>query len=167
MLFLWIMSNQIIPSKYMDGWWCYAIYPIGIKFGRICIGYNSLLIALIRYIYIVHHEKANQWEFAKVGKLFRRLGIAIPLCLETIGIFTQSVSGLTSHENFPECFASYQGLNNTEYIKIESWDKWTMNFVPEWIVATVGYVVLVIHAIVLLNVCEGFLYLAIYKSITR
>ena len=123
--------------------------------------------ALIRYIYIVHREKANQWEFAKVGRLFRILGIAIPLCMETIGMFTQSVSWLTSQANFAECMASYQGLNNTEHIMIESWDKWTMNFVPEWIVFAVAHVVLFINLIVLLNVCEGFLYFAIYKSITR
>ena len=166
-LFMWIMSNQIIPAKYMDGWWCYAIYPIGIKFGRICIGYNSLLVALIRYIYIVHQKKANNWEFARVGRLFRAIAIAFPLCMETAGFFTQSDSFLTTQENFPECIASYQGLNNTDHIQIESWDKWTMNFVPEWIVLTIGYVVLFVHLVVLLNVFEGFLYFAIYKSITR
>ena len=166
-LFMWIMSNQIIKSQYMDGWWCYVIYPIGIKFGRMVIGCNSLFVALIRYIYIVHREKANQWEFSKVGRLFRVLAIAVPLCMETIGILTQSLSQFHTQENFAECIASYQGLNSTGNIKIKSWDKWTKNFAPELVVTTTGYVVLFIELIVLLNFIEGFLYLAIYRSVKR
>ena len=166
-LCMWIMCNQIITAKYMDGWWCEAIYLIGVKSGRMVIGYNSLFVCLIRYIYIVHHKKAEKWEFAKVGRLFRILGISIPVCMETIGFFTQSHSQFTTQENVGECVAAYQGVNSTKDITIESWDKWTMNLIPEGVVTTVGYVVLFIHSIVLLNLIEGFMYLSIYKSITR
>jgi hypothetical protein len=59
LLYLWGIVNGIIPFEFMNGWWCTASSTV-IKLGRMCIGWNSLFVALIRYIYIVHRQKSNQ-----------------------------------------------------------------------------------------------------------
>jgi hypothetical protein len=56
LLSMWVLYNKIIPFEYMNGWWCSASSFIPITFGRMCIGWNSLFVALIRYIYIVHRK---------------------------------------------------------------------------------------------------------------
>ena len=73
LLYFWINFNGIIPSYLMNGWWCNVILQISIKFLRMLISWNSFFVALIRYIYIVHREKSNQWEFEQVGKWFKML----------------------------------------------------------------------------------------------
>jgi hypothetical protein len=70
LLSIWVWFNEIIPFEYMNGWWCSAATLIVLKFGRMCIGWNSLFVALIRYLYIVHRQKSNQWDFEKVGRIF-------------------------------------------------------------------------------------------------
>ena len=168
LLFLWIMHNEVIPAEYMNGWWCFAIYPIGIKFGRMYIAYNSLLVALIRYLYIVHHKKSNQWEFAKVGKLFRIASILVPVGLEIIGIFSHPYNELQTQSDFKDCIAFSRGLNGTENITMpDSLATLTKRFIPEMIVIVVDYVVICITVLALMNIIEGFLYYSIYRSIKK
>ena len=167
-LILWIMHNEVIPAEYMNGWWCFAIYPIGIKFGRMYIAYNSLLVALIRYLYIVHHKKSNQWEFAKVGKLFRIASILVPVGLEIIGIFSHPYNELQTQPDFKDCIAFSRGLNSTENITMpDSLATLTKRFIPEMIVIVVDYVVICITVLALMNIIEGFLYYEIYRSTKR
>ena len=87
LLFFRTIHNEIIPSEQMNGWWCNATMQIGVRFGRMIVGYNSLFVALIRYIYIVHHQKSNQWEFEKVGRLFQIASIAVPIAMESTVYF--------------------------------------------------------------------------------
>ena len=54
--FFWIIYNEMIPSEKMNGWWCNAMMQVGVKFGRMIVAYNSFFVALVRYIYIVHHK---------------------------------------------------------------------------------------------------------------
>ena len=69
--FFWMIhENHIIPSDNMTGWWCNVIAQIGIKFGRLIIAYNSTFIALVRYLYIVHHNRVDKWNYEKVRKWF-------------------------------------------------------------------------------------------------
>ena len=76
---IWAVFNEIIPFQYMNGWWCSLATFIPVRFGRMTIAWNSVFVALIRYIYIVHRKKSNQWEFENVGRYFRISSIAIPV----------------------------------------------------------------------------------------
>jgi hypothetical protein len=89
LLSFWVMFNEIIPFEYMTGWWCSAS-GAALKIGRSVIAWNSLFVALIRYIYIVHRQKSNQWDFEKIGRYFRISSIAIPLVVETVGQFVNA-----------------------------------------------------------------------------
>jgi hypothetical protein len=169
-LFLfWITLNNIIPPEHMNGWWCNAMMQIGIKFGRMIIGYNSLFTAIIRYIYICHHKKSNQWEFEKVGRRFQIASIAIPIAMESVGVFTNSYSGLANFNEFNECVASYLGLNSTVGMDIPkpSSVEWTMQYLPESLVLGIFYVYFFITVVISLNLTEAVLYFRINQSISR
>jgi hypothetical protein len=163
------MTNEIIQSEQMNGWWCNAMLAIGVRFGRMIVAYNSLFVAIIRYVYIVHGQKSNQWEFGKVGRLFQIASIAIPVAIECVGVFTNSYQEYTHQPAFNECIASYRGLNNTVGMAISrpSSVEWTMLYLPESLVLGIYYAYTSITVIVLLNVTEGVLYLRIQQSISR
>ena len=170
LLYFWNRENQIIPSEYMDGWWCNA-FAIGMKFGRMIVGYNSLFVALIRYIYIVHRKKANQWEFENVGRWFQIASIAVPVAMQSVKLFTDDLwlSPLRTEPKFIECIASQQGLNSTENLDIpkRATEEWALKYVPENIIFGINCVCTFISVVVFLNLTEGFFYLRIYQCISR
>jgi hypothetical protein len=169
LLFFWIWKNEIIPSEHMNGWWCNAMIQIGVKFGRTIVAYNSLFVAMIRYVYIVHRQKANQWEFEKVGRYFQIASIAIPVAIECVGVFINPYEQYTNQTGFNECVAFYRGLNTTVGMAISrpSSVEWTMNYVPETLVLGVYYAYMSITGVVFLNITEGMLYFRIHQSISR
>ena len=168
LLFFWIQSNEIIPSQYMNGWWCYLFFGV-IKFGRLCIACNSIFVALIRYVYIIYQKKSNQWDFEYVGRVFRIASVAVPILIETIGLFTNSFKGFTELDTFLECIASYQGQNSTDNIQIPTpyFLALTKTVFPEWMVLTVYYVYIMIFFAVGSNLIEGFFYFRIFRNIKR
>jgi hypothetical protein len=170
-MYYWIANNEIIPFEYMNGWWCsIAIY--GIRLGRICIAYNSIFVALIRYIYIVHRKKSTLWEFSKVGRYFRIASIAIPVIMETIGAFT-NLHALYDHaffkNGFKDCIAFYMGYNTTGNIQIPKPIPlaWTLQVIPENMVLVANCIYIFITIVVIMNVAEVFLYFQIYRSVKR
>jgi hypothetical protein len=169
LLFFWTIYNEIIPSEQMNGWWCNVTMQIGVRFGRMIVGYNSLFVALIRYIYIDYHQKSNQWEFEKVGRLFQIASIAVPIAIESVGVFTNSYPEYTTQPAFNECIDFYQGLNSTNGINISkpSSVEWAMSYVPETVVHGFFYAYYFIAAVVCLNVIDGFCYIQIHRSISR
>ena len=172
LLSFWIMFNEIIPFQYMNGWWCSASSFVAVGFGRMCLAWNSLFVALIRYIYIVHRQKSNQWEFKKIGRYFRISSIAIPVGLETVGLFVNSYTKhkINSEQDvFKSCVASLQGQNTTVNIQIPEpyFRALTLQVVPEWIILGVYYVYFCLTIGVIINVIDGFFYFQIYRSIKR
>jgi len=172
LLSIWIMVNEIIPFEYMNGWWCSAALFVALKFGRMCIAWNSLYVALIRYIYIVYRQKSNQWEFEKIGRYFRISSIAITVGVETVGLFVNSYPEHkinTEQDVFKSCVASRQGHNTTVNIQIPEpyFRALTLQVVPEWIILGVYYVYFCLTIGVIINVIDGFLYFQIYRYIKR
>ena len=51
-LYFWLFSNEVVKIDNLSGWWPNILNEL-IRFGRLYIGWNSLFVALIRYIYIV------------------------------------------------------------------------------------------------------------------
>lgn len=175
LLYYWIAKNQIIPFEYMNGWWC-KVALLGIKIGRMCIAYNSISVALIRYIYIVHQQKSSLWEFSKVGRYFKISSIAIPFGMEIIGTFTSSSKRyfLPFEESqpirgFKECIDVYDFSNDTvQFDVLKSYPlEWTLQIIPERVVLVTFYIYIAITVVVYLNVAEVFLYLQIYRSLKR
>jgi hypothetical protein len=169
LLYFWINSNEIIPFEYMNGWWCSLVLRIGIKFGRLCIAYNSIFVALIRYIYIVHNQKSSLWEFSKVSRYFRVASIAVPLTMEIVGFFILDYQELWYLTEFKDCVSFFSGSNTTATMHIPTpyGLAWTLQIIPESIVSVAWYIYLCITVVIYLNVAEGFLYFQIYRSIKR
>ena len=169
LLVFWMMFNEIIPTDQMPNWLCYVSLNI-LKFGRMYIAYNSLFIALIRYYYIVHQQRANQWDFERTGKWFQIASIAVPIAMETIGLFTNNYTEYTkSSDRFDDCAASYQGLNGTDNATLPQSIvvELTMQYLPESLVLTIFYIYTTISMVVLMNITEGFLYFKIFQSVRR
>jgi hypothetical protein len=171
LLSFWVWFNEIIPFEYMNGWWCSAATFIAIKFGRMCIGWNSLFVALIRYIYIVHRQKMNQWDFEKIGRFFRISSIAVPVGIEAAGLLSNSYPNQIAKEGyvFKSCVASLQGHNTTLNIQMPEpyFRALTIHVVPEWVILGVYSVYICLTIAVFSNVIDGFFYLQIYRTIKR
>ena len=167
--YLWIVNNEIIHSDQMPTWLCPVLYSI-MRFGRMCVAYNSLFAALIRYLYIVHQQRSNQWDFEKTGKRFQIASISIPIAMETIGIFTQSFTELSkSSDRFEDCIVSYAGSNSTSNVELPTslLVRLTMQYLPEPLVLTIRYIYLTISVVILMNITEAFLYLKVFQSMRR
>ena len=166
--FFWIESNEIIPVEYMNGWWCNVCFGV-IKFGRVCIAFNSIFVALIRYIYIIYQKKSNQWEFENVGRSFQIASVAVPIVIETIGLFTYPYKEIQNKDTFKQCIAVYQGHNNTDNVEIQTpyLLEWTLMAFPEWMVLTGYYIYSTAFFAVGSNAIEGILYFQIFRSINK
>ena len=84
--------------------------------GRIYISWNSVFIALIRYVYIVHHERSNQWKFENVGRLFCFASFMVPFLVEAIGIFTSiynEYQKMFPEQQMADCIARYLNVSSS------------------------------------------------------
>ena len=171
-LFLyWISVNEIIPSKDLYGWQSICFWQIGLKLGRLIICFNSLFIALIRYIYIVHGEKANLLDFKKVGKWMALSSFVIPTALETIGILTTDYKEFpySAMTRFQECIDNHQNANNTHNSNLSKpiMVAWTLHYLPQGAVRFIYYTYYTINVVVMFSAAEGFLYLKMYQNVKR
>ena len=172
MLIHWNMANNIIPSKSMYGWWPIILYQIGIKMGHVYISWNSVFIGLIRYVYIVHHEKSNQWNFERVGKAFCVCSFIVPIIQETLGIFTSNYNEY--QKTFPEqqlvdCIANDLNVNSTTisipYTTYTS--QLTKAVLPDSIIWILWFIYAICSVLVMLNIIDIILYSKIFLSIKR
>ena len=168
----WNMANGIIPTDFWIGWQANIMYQVAIKMSRMYITWNSFFIALIRYVYIVHHEKSNQWEFERVGKLFRLSSFVVPIVVETIAIFTSNYSEY--QKTFPEdqlknCLAFNLDVNSTS-ISIP-YTPYTQQLakavLPESVILILWIIYLSCTFLIYSNMIEFLLYLKIFLSIKR
>ena len=102
LLLIWEVTNEIIPVDFIHPYVC-QILLLTLKCGRVCIAYNSLFVALIRYIHIVHDKMANQWNYDKESRRFKLASIFVPLAMETVGHFFYCFDDYTLHEKIRKC----------------------------------------------------------------
>ena len=167
LLYLWINTNEVIPADNIPAWMCNLLLSV-FKTGRICIAYNSLFVAFVRYFYIVHWKKANQWDFERGAKVLRWTSIGIPLVMEIIGAF--SVEYPYAHlENAKNCLTSYDNssdIQNEEDLK-PAGVQLTLQYLPQSLVTAISYIYIIITGLVLGNVTETFLYMKIFYCMKR
>ena len=165
LVFLWVNFNAIIPIESVPSWLCHVLTRI-MQLGHSCISCNSIFVALIRYIYIVHQQKSNQWNFDTVGRRFKIASIAVPLAICTVIIFTFDPNLLGERFSFRDC-ATFYNLTNSEKTFRPITVDFTMQYLPEPWVDILGITFFTIQAIAQLNVTEIFLYFMIFRNITR
>ena len=168
----WNLANEVIPAKYLFGGLANISYQIPIKMGRVYISWNSVFTAFIRYLYIVHHERANQWKFENVGRLVRICSFAVPIFVETLGIFTSNYNEY--QKTFPEeqlagCIADYLNVNSTS-ISIP-YAPYTLQLtkmaLPESLIWILYCIYLMLMVFVFFNIIDIFIYFKIVLSIKR
>ena len=141
-----------------------------IRVGRTIIAYNSFFAALIRYAYIVHEQKTNQWSFEKVGRIFQIASFAIPLTLELIRLFTEDdVPGLKSTERFKTCVAVDSGIHNITCIENHTpiTVEFTKMILPPQLIHAIYYSYAITIVVIGSNVVEAFFYIKIFQKIDR
>ena len=129
-------------------------YSWSLVLGRTIVAYNSLFVALIRYVYIVHERKANQWDFESVGKRFQIASISVP-------IIHVIIHGLTMRPRYLQDEANICSHMTSPLITF------TRKFFPEPVVDTIAIISVIVVAFVYLNIVEGYLYVKMFQSIKR
>ena len=171
MLFLWINTNEVMPSDWFEN--CFLIMFINlVRIGRTIIAYNSFFAALIRYLYIVHHQKTNQWNFEKTGRIFQWASFGIPLALEAIRQFTEdNLQTMGPTKRFQTCLAinEEEFSNTTNFIHIPTPHavETALRVFPRQFVDAVYYTYASITGIIGSNIIEAYLYITIFQNIKR
>ena len=160
----WMSHNGIIPIHLIRPWLC-SFLLFTVMCGRCITAYNSLFLALIRYVYVVHFQKANLWDFEKVARRFQFASILIPFWIQVFWCFTFDWS-------FWIEYAGQVGAplaqNTTDYIELTPIEvEFTLSYVPEPLVHTFGILTMILQALAYLNVIEAFLYAKIFQTIKR
>ena len=169
LLYIGLSLNGIIPSSLISDWSCTLGATAAIKFGRNIIAWNSFFVAFIRYTYIVHREKSNQWDFDRVGKWFGAASIGIPIVYNTIDVLTNGMWEYQLGDAFKDCIFLQLGLNNTNNITIPNIYPyaWTVEYLPQSLILSIYYAVWVLKVLTYGNIADSFFYLSIYRCIKR
>ena len=107
-------------SSSIGEWFCYCILFIRF-YGYMIIAFNSFLVAAMKYIFIVHDEKARSIGEEKLKKLFLFVAFAVPFTLATISSVTKDINGFT---DLVSCF----GMKEVEDEKYDTWKKNLVKF---------------------------------------
>ena len=121
LLHFWINANGVIPMEWYDSpngeIMCMILGHI-IALGRVYVAFNSLFVVLIRYLYICHHKRTNQYCFELVGKCFRFVSIFIPSIIFITNVFFTDGSFLTNNEKFDQCYLSQNMTSHVPQTKL-------------------------------------------------
>ena len=169
LLYFWLSLNGIIPSSLMSDWSCILGATAAINFGRNIIAWNSFFVAFIRYTYIVHREKSNQWDFDRVGRWLGVASIGIPIVYNIIDNLTNGFWEYQHGDAFENCMSLKLGLNNTNNATIPNIYPyaWTVEYLPQSLILSIYYAVWVLKVLTYGNIADGFFYLSIYRCIKR
>ena len=171
LLLLWINAHELVAIDDKPAWIGYVLL-YWIRIGRSIIGYNSLFVALIRYIYIVHNRKANQYDFKKLGRCFQIASIGIPLFIEILGVFTNNISTevyYRSNEEFKRCLVSNGFSDSTGGTDVPKtiFIEFTLIYVPYQIVLVISSIYNIVSTFVFLKIIEGIFYMKIFQQIAK
>ena len=166
---IWGTVNEVVPVDLIDPWLCKTLF-LTLKCGRICIAYNSLMVALIRYIHIVHDRVSNQWNYERAAKVFKLASIFVPVVMEVIGSLTDGFNQFAEIEEIRDCTGYTDQLstsNRSEEFMPGTLVNWTMNYVPLSLIKTIYYTYIVITVVVSMNIVEAYLYKQIFDTMKR
>ena len=171
LLLLWINAHELVAINDKPAWVCYVLV-YWIRIGRSIIAYNSSFVALIRYIYIVHNRKANQYDFKKLGRCFQIASLGIPIFIEILGVFTNNTFNEVyskSNEEFKSCLDSNGFFNSTggKDVPKSIFIEFTLRYVPIQVVLIMSYIHNIVSTFVLLNIIDGIFYMKIFQRIAR
>ena len=170
LLYFWLNQNEIISSEfiYKNSWLC-DLLTLTVRFGRICIAYNSFFATLIRYLYIVHQQKANQWDFENVAKHFIFGSIFTPLVVEAIGTMTNPYTEYLEKDQLNSCVEFWKSFSTNQTVEIPTAKayEFTTSILPKLGVDITYHIYAIITMVVYLNFVDGWLYVRIFQTMKR
>ena len=83
-----------LADKYTGEWFCYLASFI-LVYGFSIVSLNSLLIAIMKYVFIVHNKKAVLYGDTKTQKLFFIIYITLPLFLAVFACITRDFESMS------------------------------------------------------------------------
>ena len=165
-IFYWMRANGVLPLD-IPSWLCMAMSDT-VHLGRIVTSFNSLFVVIVRYIYIVHDGKVNQWHFERVGRRFQIASMVIPLFITAIMLWSvDPFLFMKRYEIISNCPNVYNDSlkQNEEIISVRVQS--SNIYLPEAIVSSIGIFCSLILTLVSLNVVDAFLYFKIFRKIKR
>ena len=163
MTYLWINAHEIMPADWFRNCWLLHIPWDIIRVGRMIIVYNSFFAGMIRYLYIVHQQKSNQWDFLRVGRLFKIASFAVPMALEVIRkLSEEDFPGFKSTGRFQECM-DFHG----EVKKIPVTVAFAKQIFSSPLVHVMNYIYMTCTIVVGSNITEAYFYVKIFQTIER
>ena len=145
-----ILGDTMLPSL------C-PFFVWSVVLGRTIIAYNSVFVALIRYVYIVYERKANQWDFEIVGRRFQIGSLSFPIVQVIILSFTmRKPEGDEIIPNTNHCSQLPSLLIN-----------FTSKFISDPFADTIAIMCAAIMIFVFSNIIEIYLYVRIFQRIKR
>ena len=167
LLYLWINTNELIPADQLPPFMCNLLLSL-LKAGRLCISYNSFFVAMVRYLYIVHWKKANQWNFERIAKILKWTSIVIPMVMEVIGNFSVEYP-YQLWGNAKNCLTSPN--NSSNVLTVDDMKpagvQLTLQYLPHSVVIAASYIYIIISGLVALNITESYLYIRIFRDMKR
>ena len=165
-----VVSNAIPHLSEHTGEWFCSLATIIIMYGINVMTIHSLLIAIMKYVLIVHPLKALQIGHDRIEKIFFALYLALPLIL---AIVVALLKDFESYKVLRKCFA----LNNEQREK--SWKRMFLcnlnemgvdvsnNMTLEVVLQTICVVRSVLELVIASNFLEAFFYYRIFKQMKR
>ena len=175
----WHISTSKPHLAAVTGEWVCYINAFVTLYGFFIITPNSLLIAVMKYMFIVHHEKMMRLGERNAQKMFMCVNLIVPLVLTTI-------TGVTKHfyalSTLTSCFGMREEIDEIR-TKYNTWDKnieryflcnlnttekdildaYTLYVIKQCLCALKSIVVLLINT----NIPEAFFYYKIFRKMKR
>ena len=167
----WFLYENFELPTWLQCSLCYMWY-FGIGY-RIYLGFNSLVVAAMRYAFIVHHNAILQFGKEKAKNLFYYGSLAIPIIVGILHACTvQKTYFFTAAVSM--CQESYKDSYNRTNLNVtipQDFNLPVYTFVHQYISTDVLYYirgfVLLLTVIILSNVVEGILYYKTFSKIKR
>ena len=165
----WVLNEDFELPRWFLHSLCYQAYIWqGI---RIYLAFNSLVVAFMRYLFVVHNNAILQFGMEKAKNLLYYGGIAIPITIQILCACTIPTSNIRAATL---CISSYQKLNNRTYLNSTPSQDFNLpiySFVNQYISSDILYYISgfvgVLLLIIFSNVVEGILYWKSFAKIQR
>jgi hypothetical protein len=168
--------THFIPflSQYTGNWICYAAYVL-IFYGHYSIVAYSLLVSILKYVFIVHHVKTLKWGKDTIKQWFFFTNLFHPLFVTILSLlksdyqshtFVHSCFGKTE-ERFRQYNTSVSSLRKVFGCPLKNSEEdssWYAYYVTEQCVCILQSIINIVFNS---NLLEGFFYYKIFKKMRR
>ena len=172
LIFSWFLYENFELPTWFQYSLCYGIYFIqGL---RIYFAFNSLVVAAMRYSFVVHHNAILRFGKEKAKTLFYYGSLAIPIMIEILAALSTPKHEIQAFAIRSICNESYQDSYSRTGLNVTITQDFSLpvyNFVHHYISADITYYVRIflqlLFVMVFSNVVEGVLYYKTFKKIKR